>query len=132
MRGDLARCVIRSDDVRVTENKRTVDRYMDGFRKGDHAQILSCLTDDVEWLLPGAFHLHGKEEFDKEIENDAFTGHPEITVDRMIEEDDVVIAEGTVIARRKDGVQLTLAMCDVFDMRGGLIRKLTSYLAQVG
>lgn len=118
--------------MRMTENKRTVDRYMDGFRKGDHAQILSCLTDDVEWLLPGAFHLHGKEEFDKEIENDAFAGHPEITVDRMIEEDDVVIAEGTVIARRKDGVQLTLAMCDVFDMRGGLIRKLTSYLAQVG
>ncbi|HYC93559.1 MAG TPA: nuclear transport factor 2 family protein [Thermoanaerobaculia bacterium] len=49
----------------MTENKQTVDRYMDGFRKGDHAQILSCLTDDVEWLLPGAFHLHGKEAFDK-------------------------------------------------------------------
>jgi hypothetical protein len=29
-------------------------------------------------------------------------------------------------------VQLTLAMCDVFDMRGGLMRKLTSYLAQIG
>ena len=66
----------------------------------------------------------------REIENDAFTGHPEITVDRMIEENDVVVAEGTVVARRKDGVVMNLAMCDVFEMRGGLIRKLTSYLAQ--
>jgi uncharacterized protein len=115
----------------MSENKRTVERYMDGFRKGDHARILDCLTDDVEWVLPGAFHLRGKEEFDGEIENEAFTGHPEITVDRMTEENDVVVAEGLVLARRKDGVELSLAMCDVFEMRGGLIRKLTSYLAQV-
>jgi ketosteroid isomerase-like protein len=115
----------------MSENKRTVERYMDGFRKGDHARILDCLTDDVEWVLPGAFHLRGKEEFDGEIENEAFTGHPEITVDRMTEENDVVVAEGLLLARRKDGVELSLAMCDVFEMRGGLIRKLTSYLAQV-
>ena len=43
----------------MTENKRTVEMYMDGFRKSDHAQFLSCLTDDVEWDMPGAFHLKG-------------------------------------------------------------------------
>lgn len=115
----------------MTDNKRTVDRYMEGFRRGDHAEILSCLTDDVEWILPGAFHLHGKEAFDKEIENEAFTGHPEITVARMTEENDVVVAEGTVRAQRKDGVSLLLAMCDVFEMQGGRIRRLTSYLAEI-
>jgi hypothetical protein len=26
-------------------------------------QILSCLTDDVEWLIPGGFHASGKDEF---------------------------------------------------------------------
>jgi hypothetical protein len=26
---------------------------MDGFRKSDHGQVLSCLTDDVEWEMPG-------------------------------------------------------------------------------
>jgi hypothetical protein len=41
---------------------------MDGFRKSDHEQILSCLTDDIEWEMPGAFHLIGKDAFDKEIE----------------------------------------------------------------
>ena len=115
----------------MTANKRTVDKYMDGFRKSDHAQILSCLTDDVEWILPGAFHLHGKAAFDAEIENPAFTGSPEITVHRMTEEDDVVVAEGFVRARRVDGTQLDLAMCDVFEMREGKIKRLTSYLMEV-
>ncbi|MGH8435156.1 MAG: hypothetical protein ACRERX_11890, partial [Pseudomonas sp.] len=46
----------------------------------DHAQILSCLTDDVEWEMPGAFHLVGKDAFDNEIENDAFVGSPTITI----------------------------------------------------
>ena len=104
---------------------------MEGFRRGDHAEILACLTEDVEWLLPGAFELRGKEAFDAEVENDAFTGHPEITVTRMIEENDVVVAEGTVRAQRKDGVLLTLAMCDVFEMERGLIRRLTSYLTAI-
>jgi uncharacterized protein len=114
----------------VSERKAVVDRYMDGFRKGDHGQILACLTEDVEWVLRGLFHLHGKEAFDAEVENEAFTGHPDITVSRMTEEGDVVV-EGTVRAQRKDGPLLTLAMCDVFEFEGSRIRRLTSYLAEI-
>jgi ketosteroid isomerase-like protein len=112
-------------------NKDAVLRYMEGFRRGDHAMILACLTDDVEWILPGGFHLRGQEQFDREIENPAFTGHPEIVVTRLTEENDIVVAEGTVVATRNDGVRLTLAMCDVFEMREGKIAKLTSYLMEV-
>ncbi len=36
-------------------NKNTVRKYIDGFNKSDHGQILSCLADDIEWLMPGAF-----------------------------------------------------------------------------
>ncbi len=112
----------------MSENKHTVERYMDGFRASNHEQVLSCLTDDVEWILPGAFHLAGKQAFDGEIENDAFIGSPVIDVERLVEENDVVIAQGSVVARRRDGAVLTLAMCDVFEMRGGKIRRLTTYL----
>ncbi len=115
----------------MTENKRTVDAYMEGFRRSDHAGILSCLTDDVEWEIPGAFHLKGKEAFDREIENPGFVGSPAITVSRMTEENDVVVAEGSVRARKKNGEALTLKFCDVFVMEGGKIRHLTSYLSEV-
>lgn len=112
-------------------NKAVVERYMDGFRRLDHAQILSCLTDDVEWVLPGLFHKTGKAAFDAEIENDAFTGRPEIAVSRLIEEGGVVVAEGTVRTRKKTGERPLLAFCDVFELRGGKIRRLVSYLAEI-
>jgi uncharacterized protein len=115
----------------MTENKRTVDEYMDGFRKSDHAQILSCLTDDVEWELPGAFHLIGKDAFDKEIESEAFLGSPTITITRMTEENDVVVAEGSVRTQKKDGDFLSLRFCDVFVMQAGKIKRLTSYLSEI-
>jgi len=115
----------------MTENKRTVDRYMEAFRRTDHEGVLACLTEDVEWEIPGFFHVKGKDGFDGQIENDAFVGHPDITVTRMTEENDVVVAEGKVDAQRRDGGVLHLAFCDVFEMRGGRIRKLISYLVEV-
>lgn len=115
----------------MSENKKVVERYIDGFNKSDHKQISSCLTDDVEWILPGVFHLKGKDAFDKEIENPAFEGKPVIVVNRAIEENDIVITEGTVRAKRKDAEYINLVFCDVFEMRDGLIKRLTSYLMEV-
>ena len=115
----------------MSVGKTTVDKYMEAFGRLDHAAVLACLTEDIEWVLPGGFHLKGKAAFDKEIENDAFVGRPEITVTRMIEEGDVVVAEGTVRAHKRDGGAMNLVYCDVFEMRGALIRRLTSYLMEV-
>lgn len=115
----------------MSENKRTVDVYMEGFRKSDHALILSCLTDDVVWDIPGFVHLEGKEAFDSEIENPAFVGSPEIQVTRLTEEKDVVVAEGSVRARKADGSALHAVFCDVFEMRGGKIKRLISYLMEL-
>jgi len=118
-------------DWRMTENKTTVERYLDGFNRSNHEQILSCLTEDVEWEMPGAFHLVGKDAFDKEIENDAFVGNPTITTTRMVEENDVVIAEGAVRVEKKDGGFLNAVFCDVFAMENAKIKRLTTYFVEV-
>jgi ketosteroid isomerase-like protein len=115
----------------MSDNKHTVERYLEGFRQSDHELVLSCLTDDVEWEMPGAFHLVGKAAFDQEIENPAFVGRPEIGVVRMIEENDVVVAEGTVRAQRARGGTLNAVFCDVFLMHRGRIRRLITYLMEL-
>ena len=115
----------------MSENKATVEKYMNGFRKGDHDLVLSCLTDDVVWDMPGFFHLTGKEAFDKEIENDAFVGRPAIAISRVIEENDIVVAEGSVRSQRRDGGMLNAVFCDVFVMRRGKIAQVISYLMEV-
>jgi len=52
----------------ASRNIETVNAYLDGFRKNDHEQILSCLTDDIEWTVFGGFHLTGKDAYDKAID----------------------------------------------------------------
>lgn len=115
----------------MSQNKDTVQKYMDAFARTDHAGILSCLTDDVEWVIPGMFHTMGKDAFAKEIENDAFVGSPTIDVGRMTEESDVVVAEGRVHCARKDGGVLNAVFCDVFVMQSARIRHLTSYVVEI-
>ena len=115
----------------MTANRQTIEKYLDGFRRSDHEQILSCLTDDVEWVIPGAFHLTGKSAFDQEIENDAFVGSPAIRVTRLTEADDVVVAEGTVRSARRDGGFLHAVFCDVFVMRDAKIQRLTTYIMEI-
>jgi hypothetical protein len=69
--------------------------------------ILACLTDDVVWEMPPYFELSGKTAFDSAIENDASPGLPDIQLIRLIEEGDIVVAEGAVRATLKDGAAST-------------------------
>jgi ketosteroid isomerase-like protein len=116
----------------MSENTKTVQRYMDAYGRSDHAAVLSCLTDDVEWIVPGVFHLSGKTAFEAEIENPAFVGRPVITVTRLTEEHDVVIAEGSVRTTKKEGDVVNIAFCDVFEMQGMKVKRLISYLMVLG
>ncbi|MBO9152116.1 nuclear transport factor 2 family protein [Chitinophaga sp. GCM10012297] len=111
----------------MSENKQTVELYIEGFNEGNDAKILSCLTEDVAWYMPGFIDIKGKTAFAGEIHNDAFTGKPGITISRMSEENNVVIAEGAVKASFKDGNQLDAVFCDVFEMENGKIKKLYTY-----
>ena len=111
----------------MTENKKTVQQYIEGFISGDHEKILACLTDDIVWYMPGIFHLTGKEAVDNEIENDNFEGSPTIKLNRMTEENNIVVAEGSVQSRIKAGGILDALFCDVFQMKNGKIKQLTTY-----
>src|SRR6187551_3658947 len=98
-------------------NIETVNRYLDGFRKNDHAQILSCLTDDIEWTVYGAFHLKGKEAYDAAIDGGPeFINPPTLNVVRMIEQGDTVMAELTGSVRRSAGGEMRMSMAEVFVM----------------
>lgn len=112
-------------------NKKVIETYIDGFNQSDHVKILSCLTDDVVWEMPRLFHKEGKEEFDKEIENDAFEGRPKVTIIRLVEEGNIIVAEGSVLCKMKNGGLLDAMFCDVFHFKNDKIKQLTGYLMPV-
>ena len=94
------------------------------FRPESHDPALRMITPKA------AAAIRGREAFAGHIVDEGFVPPPEITVNRLTEENDVVVAEGSVRAPRTDGTVLRLAFCDVFEMRDGLIRRLVSYLAE--
>jgi uncharacterized protein len=111
----------------MSRRKDVVEKYMEGFRRSDHEMILSCLTDDVVWELFGYTTLTGKDSFDKEIENPDFVGSPELTIERLVEEGDSVVAVGRGKAARRDGEPLGFVFSDVFTFTGDKISRLETY-----
>lgn len=114
----------------------TVERYMEGFRRSDHAMVLACLTDDVVWHIHGHRTTRGKAEFDGEIENPSFEGSPELTVERTLEArgaggdtaSSVVIVTGTGVGHHREAGRFQFAYSDLFTFRDGLIAQVDSYV----
>jgi ketosteroid isomerase-like protein len=115
----------------MSRNIQTVETYLDGFRKNDHAQILSCLTDDIEWTVFGYFHLVGKQAYNDAIDGEGFTGPPQLEVVRMVEQDDVVMAELTGSATRGNGEVMRMSMAEVFVMRDGKIAERRAWVIEL-
>jgi ketosteroid isomerase-like protein len=116
----------------LSRNKEVVSKYIEGFNNADQFQMLPCISRDVEWIMPGSFHLVGRDAFDKEIQNDAFAGNPVVQILRLTEEHNVVIAECSVRVARKEGGFLDAVFCDVFEMENAKIKKLTTYQVNLG
>jgi ketosteroid isomerase-like protein len=112
----------------VSTRKAVVETYFDGFRRSNHEQILACLTDEVIWYLPGYTLLAGKRGFDSEIENENFVGSPMLTVDRLIEAADTIVATGNGEAKQKTGEVHRFAFCDIFTFADELIARVESYV----
>lgn len=115
----------------MTIQTQLVDRYMDGFRHSDHEAILDCLTDDVVWRIHGLRTTVGKAEFDDEIENPAFEGSPELSVERTIDADGVVVTTGTGVGHHRDAGRFEFAYNDVFTFRDGRIAEVDSYVVPI-
>ena len=78
----------------MTEQKAVVEAYTEGFRTGDLAKIVSCLSDDVVWELHGDKTLVGRDAFAAEA--DSGDGpNPQLTLDRLVEEGAPLRSSGT-------------------------------------
>lgn len=115
-------------ETQMSSRKRTVLAYFEGFRRRDHDAILTLLTEDVVWNIYGHRYVQGKQQFDGEIENDAFEGSPELILDHLVEEGETIVAPHLGTVKRSDGELFTFAACDVFTFDADLICRVESYV----
>ena len=83
-------------------------------------------------MIHGHGRTEGKEAFDGEIENDAFEGSPKLTVERLIEEGDIVVAPHLGEGRLRGGDAFKFAGVTVFGFDGELISRVESYVVPLG
>ena len=105
-----------------------VEEYFEGFRSSDHARILATLTDDVVWVIHGHRTTTGKADFDGEISNPAFTGSPELEVQRILVDGPVVVTTGEGRGATVDHGPFRFAFNDLFTFRDGFIARVDSYV----
>ena len=111
----------------MTAQQRVVEAYIDGFRRTDHDAILSCLTDDIVWVLHGYRTLEGKEAFDREIENAAAVGSPTLFIDRLVEDGATVVAVGHGEMTLKEAGKVAFVFAEVFTFAGERISRLETF-----
>lgn len=111
----------------MTVQKQVVETYIEGFRRTDHQAILSCLADDVVWVLHGYRTVEGKDAFDREIENDAAVGAPALFIDRMIEEGPTVVAFGHGEMTLKEAGKVAFVFVEAFTFQGEKVSRLETF-----
>ena len=112
----------------TTKNKEIIRKVNDGFAADDTETILSYVADDVRWTIAGMSTAVGKDEFRKEIHNDAFEGPPTITIKNEIEEGNFVAVEGTVQCKMKGGGIFEALFHNTYCLEAGKIKEMTSYI----
>ena len=137
-----------------TQQKAVVEKYTDGFGRGDLAQILSCLSDDVVWALHDTKTLVGKDAFAAEADSGDGGPNPDLTLD-LASRGGTPLASGgppacggegdTVAGVGHGGVSLggdphqfspASGRCpqysDVFTFAGGLVSRLDTFHIWLG
>ncbi len=109
-------------------NKEIIRKVNNAFAADDTETILSCVADDVRWVIAGFSTAVGKEEFRAAIHNEAFEGAPVITIKNEIGEGDYVAVEGTVQTKMKGGTFFNLLFHNSYRMENGKIKEMISYV----
>ncbi len=117
----------------MTANKNLVESCQAALANLDWTAVGACLTDDVErveWAdgFPASgIPVRGKAAVLKEMEAPR---RFEIRARRMTEENNVVVSESVVRAPLEGGGTFVGEACTIYELAGGKIRKISSFVAE--
>jgi len=110
----------------MSSNKRLVESYL---ASTDRSKVGPLLADDAEWVewgdgVPAAGVRHlGRDAILRNYGDDEL----ETQVSRLTEEGRVVVAEGSVRVRKKDGREFHVRFCDIFEIEDGRVKRKSSF-----
>ena len=110
------------------ENKAIVEKVNASFEEGNIEGFLSFCADDVHWTMIGETSVKGKQATREWMKSMGDMEPPKFTVNNLIAEGDVVVANGDMTMKDKDGETGSYSYCDIYRLAGGKIAELSSYV----
>ena len=113
----------------MVTNKKVVETYM-GCKGTEYASFLADDVELIEWAdgVPASgVRTQGRDAFVLNRGTREYQTH----ITRMIEENNVVIAEGIAFGDKKDGGNWRVQFSDIYELENGKVKRLTSYGADV-
>ena len=120
---------VETKDV-AAKNKEIVGKINDSFAEGNTDGFLSYCADDIEWTMIGDQTVIGKDairEFMKSMEG---AEPPTFNFDKTVAEGDLVVSNGDMKMKGKDGTVEPYSYCDIYTFRDGKISELRSYVVK--
>ncbi|WP_228456971.1 nuclear transport factor 2 family protein [Chryseobacterium sp. LAM-KRS1] len=111
------------------DNKTVLEKANLAIAKGDYEGFLSYCTDDTQWTFVGEQVLKGKEEVRKYMAV-AYTEPPEFKVEKLVAENDYVVAIGRISMKNKEGRAVDYSYCDVWRFRDGKMAELKAFVIE--
>jgi len=109
------------------DNKTILQKANAALSAGDNEGFLHYCTDDTVWNFIGEQTIMGKDAV-REYMAEAYTEPPKFTVEKLIAEDEFVIALGKITIKDETGKMLEHAYCDVWRFRDKKMAELKAYV----
>jgi uncharacterized protein len=118
----------------IAENKKIVLDFYDAGARGDMDRCFELLADDIAWTNIGTTRFSGtfsgKKALLEQLLGPLFgqlQAGISTTVERLIAEADVVVAQTSGTAETLNGVPYNNSYCQVIRIRDGKIAEVTEY-----
>lgn len=108
------------------ENRRVVEAYLGTV---DRTKTGPLLAEDVEWVewvdgVPSTgARVRGRSAFIENFGSDELRSE----VVRITEQGPIVVAEGIAHVHKKDGQELAVRFCNIFEIEHGRVKRLDSF-----
>lgn len=119
----------------ITDNKQVVLNFYEAGARGDMDACLDLIADDVSWTNIGSTRFSGtqvgKQALLENLLGPLFSRLKSgiaTNIERLIAEDDIVVAQTSGIAETTEGVPYNNTYCQVMRIRDGQIAEVMEYM----
>ena len=110
-------------------NKAVLRKANAAISKGDIEGFLVHCTENTEWIFVGDRTLSGKDAV-RQWMKETYTVPPAFEVERLISDDDSVIAVGEITVVDSSGKSTRSWYCDVWRLDNGLLAQLKAFVVE--